>query len=178
MRLSTERLDLFPLDVRALDAWVAGDVPLLRELTGAGFQTVAPPLLDEDLRMLRDMAAGAGESWYWAVWAFVLRESLAVVGAGGCGTGPDAQGVIVFGYSIYPVYQRRGFATEASGALVDWYFTDPRVRVVRATVPPHHTPSVRVVEKCGLVRVGADVDPKAGPIGVFEKRRPCPNVAD
>src|SRR6266851_2916052 len=108
MRLSTARLELFPLDVRALDAWVAGDLQLLRELTGV------------------------------------------VVGAGGCGAGPDAQGVVVFGYSIYPEHQRRGFATEASRALVGWYFSDPRVRLVRATVPPDHTPSVRVVEKCGL----------------------------
>jgi hypothetical protein len=75
VRLTTERLELFPLDVRALDAWVAGDVKLLREITGVQFQPVAPPLLDEDLRKLRDMVAGAREAWYWAVWAFALRET-------------------------------------------------------------------------------------------------------
>jgi RimJ/RimL family protein N-acetyltransferase len=171
MRLSTERLELFPLDVRALDAWVAADVQLLRQLTGVRFQPVAPPLLDEALCKLRDMVAGAGDAWYWAVWAFALRESGVVVGAGGCGAGPDAQGVVVFGYSVYPEHQRRGFATEASRALVDWYFSDPRVRLVRATVPPDHTPSVRVVEKCGLVRVGGDRDPQVGPVDVFERGR-------
>jgi RimJ/RimL family protein N-acetyltransferase len=121
--------------------------------------------------MLRDMVATAGRRWFWAVWAFMLRESGEVIGAGGCGTGPDEKGVIVFGYSIYPAQQKRGFATEASRALVDWYFTDPQVRIVRATVPPDHTPSIRVVEKCGLVRVGGDRDPKVGPIDVFEKHR-------
>lgn len=171
MRLSTDRLELFPLDVRALDAWLAGDVQLLLELTGAQFPAVAPPLLDEDLQMLRNLVASAGEGWFWAVWAFMLRDSHIVVGAGGCGTGPDAQGNIVFGYSIYPEHQRRGFATEASRALVDWYFTDLRVRIVRATVPPQHTPSIRVVEKCGLVRVGAEIDPQVGPVDVYERQR-------
>jgi ribosomal-protein-alanine N-acetyltransferase len=171
VRLSTERLELFPLDLIALEAWVTRDVHRLRELTGADFPPEAPPLLDEDLVKLRNLVATAGERWFWGVWAFVQRDSGRVIGAGGCGAGPDANGVILFGYSIYPEHQRRGYATEASRALVEWYFSDPRVRIVRATVPPQHTPSIRVVEKCGLVRVGGDTDPEVGPVDVFERRR-------
>ena len=169
MRLQTARLELFALDLAAANAWAAGDVARLRELTGMQFPPLAPPLIDEDMLKLRDLIASAGARWIWALWAFA--QDGVVIGAGGAGAGPQPDGAVAFGYSIYPEHQRQGFATEAARALVQWYFTHPEVRLVRATVPPGHTPSIRVVEKCGLVRVGTMHDPEVGAVDTFERQR-------
>ena len=53
-------------------------------------------------------------------------------------------------WSISPRHQRRGFATEAGRALVDWAFSELRVRRIIATTRYDNTASIRVMEKVGM----------------------------
>ena len=82
----------------------------------------------------------------------VLRSSGEVVGW--CGLGPlefDESDVELY-FVVSSDRWRRGFATEAAGALLDYAFGTLRVPRVVAVVDPRNTGSVRVVEKLGMHR--------------------------
>ena len=170
-RLHTSRLTLVQLDLASIEAWIARDGARLEELTSARFAEPvdAPPLFEGDLPRIRDeLARGAGES---APWLFVLRETREPVGAGG--TAPAGKGVLFLGYSVWSRHQRRGYATEAVGALCAEALARPGIDRVRATIPVGHLVSERVVAAAGFRRVGKDFDPDAGEVGVFELSRPA-----
>ena len=58
--------------------------------------------------------------------------------------------MIKVGYTIAPAFQRRGYATEAVGALVAYAFDSLGADVVRAFADAENTPSSRVAEKVGM----------------------------
>ena len=76
------------------------------------------------------------------------------------------------GYSIYPAFEGQGYATEAARALAGWALDQPGVTCVRATIPPRHAPSLRVVEKLGMRQVGTVHDDDVGEVLVFELQTP------
>jgi ribosomal-protein-alanine N-acetyltransferase len=88
---------------------------------------------------------------------WVLRYIVAgdvVAGMFGAGT-PDAEGRIFIGYSVLPEMQRRGYASEALEAVIEWAFARPEVRIVAGETYPHLLASIRTMERCGLRFVGA-----------------------
>jgi RimJ/RimL family protein N-acetyltransferase len=82
---------------------------------------------------------------------------------------PDDNGLVEVGYGVEESAQKQGFATEAVAACVEWVLTQPRVKKVRATTPPWHQASIRVLEKCGFVRIGLEDHENLGEILVFER---------
>jgi ribosomal-protein-alanine N-acetyltransferase len=169
----TDRLELVPLTADALDALILRDRTRLEALTGACFPALlaAPPLMEDALPFLRDqLQAERGEPGV-GPWLAVSRATGEAVGSVGVGS-PDAERRVVLGYSIYPGFEGRGYATEAARALIGWALRKAGVCVVRATVPPWHKPSVRVAEKAGMRQVGTAHDDEVGEVLVFEARRP------
>jgi ribosomal-protein-alanine N-acetyltransferase len=77
-----------------------------------------------------------------------------LVGSIGFGGRPGSDGAVEIGYSMLGSFQRRGYATEAMGALIDWAFSHPEVRRIRAHTRVDHAASIRVLEKNGLSLVG------------------------
>jgi len=65
---------------------------------------------------------------------------------------PPTDGSVEFGYGIVPSRRCRGYVTEAVRALVADTLTLHGVTRVMATVDPANVPSVRVLEKAGLLR--------------------------
>jgi len=178
----TARLEIAPLSAAALDALIAGDGQRLTACTGASFAApdAPPPLLADALPIVRDRVGASPDDAPWWMWLAVERGSHAAVGVIGFGGPPGPDGVVTVGYAIYPAFQRRGFATEALSALCAWALEDPRVRAVRATIPPAHDASRRTAERAGLRHVGEDVDPEVGDVVVYELRhagRPIPGSA-
>ncbi|MGH7702817.1 MAG: GNAT family N-acetyltransferase, partial [Gemmatimonadales bacterium] len=57
---------------------------------------------------------------------------------------------VMIGYATYPDSDGRGFATEATKALVTWALAQPGVRRVCASLPPDNLPARRVAEKVGM----------------------------
>jgi RimJ/RimL family protein N-acetyltransferase len=83
---------------------------------------------------------------------------------------PDDDGLVEVGYGVEEEQQGKGYATEAVGAAVTWALAQPRVRAVQATTLPFHIPSIRVLEKIGMRRVGERDHETLGELLVFEVR--------
>jgi ribosomal-protein-alanine N-acetyltransferase len=172
--LTSRRLDLPPLTISALEALIAGDRRALETATGARFPEplTAPPLMDDALPHFRDNLLSAPEAASWGAYLLVLRESGDAVGSAGFVGVPDATGTVTLGYSVYPVFQRQGFASEAAEALTTWALTQPGVRRVQATIPPQHVASQRVATLAGFRKTTlVEDDPDEGPVEVWERLR-------
>jgi ribosomal-protein-alanine N-acetyltransferase len=86
----------------------------------------------------------------------IARDARTAVGSAGFLGAPAASPEIELGYGVHPDYRNRGYATEATQALVAWALGQPTVRRVIAKCDPANTPSVRVLEKIGMARCGTD----------------------
>jgi ribosomal-protein-alanine N-acetyltransferase len=168
----TDRLELQALTAEIIDALLAADAQQLLVRTGSRFpEPVGPPPLTADaLAPLARRLENDPKQLGWCGWLVVRRGARQAVGAV-FAHWPDQDGVSVVGYTLYSGFERQGFATEAMRALLDWAFAEPRLEIARATVPPWHAPSLRVVERLGFRRVGTATDPEAGEVVVFELRR-------
>jgi [ribosomal protein S5]-alanine N-acetyltransferase len=104
------------------------------------------PVLAQDL--LRE--PGLGE---WMGLVIQQREPVLVGDIGFKGL-PDAEGTVEIGYSIVPDYQGRGFATEATQAMVGWAFEHQSVERVTANCLNDNQASIRVLQKVGMKQIG------------------------
>ncbi len=82
---------------------------------------------------------------------------------------PDLEGVVEVAYGIERHSQGQGVASEALSAQVQWALGQRGVRTVRATTPPWHAGSRRVLEKCGFVHVGEDEHEALGEVVVYAR---------
>jgi RimJ/RimL family protein N-acetyltransferase len=82
--------------------------------------------------------------------ALVERESGAVIGAAGYGPIPDRPRAAEIASWVGEPYWGRGFATEASQALIDHVFADEDILVLWCSNRPSNTRARRVIEKCGF----------------------------
>ena len=80
---------------------------------------------------------------------------------------PDPEGVVEVAYGIERHSQGLGVASEALHAQVRWALAQPGVQRVRATTPPWHAGSRRVLEKCGFTHVGDDEHESLGEVVVY-----------
>jgi [ribosomal protein S5]-alanine N-acetyltransferase len=68
---------------------------------------------------------------------------------------PGADAAVEIGYTIFPDDRRRGYATEAVNALIDWATRSADVHVVLAAIARGNDASVRVIERVGgFVEIG------------------------
>ncbi len=153
--LKTKRLRLVAITPEMLEAEAAGEGSLSK-LLDANITREWPPkdwephVLDYILRQYRDEPDTKG--WH----RFVLYQNggsrPTLVGC--VGGFPRADGEAEIGYSTLPEYQRKGFATEATSALIDYLFTQKRVRGVTAQTFPRLPESIKVMERCGMTFSG------------------------
>jgi RimJ/RimL family protein N-acetyltransferase len=117
-----------------------------------------PPLNDKgSMTWFTEYLEANPDAVGWVAWYFLLntptRKSIAI-GNGGFKGKPDATGTVEVGYSILEEYHRKGFASEAVGALIHWAFSHENVTRIIAHTFPDLQPSIRVLEKCGFACVG------------------------
>jgi RimJ/RimL family protein N-acetyltransferase len=169
---ASQRLDFPILTVAALEALMAGDRAGLEAEMGARFPEPLspPPLMADALPLFRDtLRADPGAGPWWAR-LIVVRATGEAAGSIGFSGGPDAEGTVTLGYSVYPSYQRLGIASEAAASMVAWALTQPGVRAVQATIPPGHVASEKVAAAAGMEPTGRTIDdPDEGPVAVWER---------
>ena len=177
MTISTPRLDLVPITVDFVDALRDGR----RSDAAASIDAKLPPESWPDRhdagflelranQMRRDPATGP-----WLVRAVVLREPARVmIGHAGFHGPPGTNGLgksaaVEIGYSIFPRYQRRGYAKETAHALIEWARTAHGVREFVASTTPGNEASLAIIRGLGFVHVGEQMDEEDGLELVFER---------
>jgi RimJ/RimL family protein N-acetyltransferase len=155
MRLTTDRLDLVACTPEIAQADLEGDRARLSELLGARVPEGWPPDLWTEAALRHQLVWMAQEpdATGWGTWYVVRRKDPLLVGAVGL-KGRPRDGTVEIGYTLVPEAQGRGYATEASRALVGFALADPEVRRVVAQTQPHHAPSIRVMERLGFPYAG------------------------
>jgi len=144
------RLDLKPLPAAAAAA-LPDDRETAAQLLGATLPAAWP--LRDLLDVLPMQAAAGPDQERFGVWVMIERETNGVVGDVGF-MGPPDDGVVEIGFSVIPDRRRRGYATEAAQAIVDWALHEPGIRSVIARCDADNEASIRVLERVGFVRTG------------------------
>lgn len=173
VELVTPRLLLTPVTVELIEAEI-GDRTRLGQLLGAEIPAGWPPPLNDETtqRWTRDNLVAHPDNGGWGTWYFLLRRdgrTPLLIGSGGFKGKFVAPGTCEIGYSVMEDHQRCGYASEAVAAFVSWAFGHPEIARVVAHTLPELTPSIRVLEKNGFVRVDEVLE--EGAI-MFELKRP------
>jgi [ribosomal protein S5]-alanine N-acetyltransferase len=96
------------------------------------------------------------------------KESRTVIAAASFKGPPDTAGMVEIAYGIVPSFERRGYATEAARALVDYARKNEAVRKIIAHTMPEANASTRVLTKCGFTFAGEVMDPEDGRVWRWE----------
>jgi [ribosomal protein S5]-alanine N-acetyltransferase len=96
----------------------------------------------------RESAWAAGSEFYWVI---TLPPDDRAIGGIACSVSAHAAD---FGFLLNSRFWRKGYATEASRAVVEWVFSLPSLWRLSATCDTENVASARVLEKIGLIREG------------------------
>jgi ribosomal-protein-alanine N-acetyltransferase len=105
-----------------------------------------------DVLPMQAAAADVGAERF-GVWVLVERETNTVVGDIGF-FGPPLGQTVEIGFSVIPDRRRRGYASEAARALVDWALRQPGIGEVTARSDVENEASARVLTRAAFDRVG------------------------
>lgn len=167
----TERLELVSMSIPFMEALVARDLAAAEREIGAHVPAWLPDQLDDFLQYRLAQLAVDPSIREWLGRAMVLTDEAGqrrIVGTVGFHGPPDQQGRAEIGYSVDPVYRRRGFAREAVRAMFDWAAVTHGVRRFIASISPANEPSLRLAAGFGFAQVGSQVDDIDGLELVFE----------
>jgi RimJ/RimL family protein N-acetyltransferase len=158
--IETQRLILIPASVQSLRAEAARDMDAFARLIGVERPQVWPPDLYDDEAVAFSLQAlqGNPKPGPWTTYYFVLRAPRVLVGAGGFVRPPDAKWSVELGYSVLAAHRRKGYASEATAALVARAFAEPKIRAVIAHTYPDLVASIGVLEKCGFRFAGSGAE--------------------
>jgi ribosomal-protein-alanine N-acetyltransferase len=176
MVIETTHLYLRPFTPADLLALIAGRDEFASQFGSPAAEGLREFLVSDDVSpewvaMLRSAPAGIADPWLFG-FGVIERSSQSVVGTAGFKGPPDDAGVAEIAYAVAPTFQRRGYATQAAAALVEFARSDARVLQLRAHTLPEANPSTRVLTKCGFQHVGEVIDPDDGLVWRWEHSPP------
>jgi ribosomal-protein-alanine N-acetyltransferase len=161
LQIHTDRLRLFPLSMALLRVYLGNPEKLSSELgypLADGVKTISEPVQRAITIKLANMAkVDEAEHLWMTYWLVVTQDEPTAIGMVGFKGVPQitedpACGCQVeIGYGISSAFQGRGYATEAVQALVDWALYSAACDCVIAEVHKTNIPSIRVLEKVGMI---------------------------
>ena len=152
LRIGTRHLDLMPLPAEAAAA-LPDDRSAASRQIGALLPEAWPQV---DLLDVLPMQAAAPniEAERFGVWLLIERDTNTVVGDIGFFGPPQGRSVEI-GFSVIPDRRRRGYASEAARALVDWALQQPGIIEVTARSDAENEASARVLTRAAFDRLSA-----------------------
>jgi RimJ/RimL family protein N-acetyltransferase len=173
--IRSARLDLVSLSPAIAEAILDGRLEEAEAELGFPFPEGFP---DEEmagfLRLRLGQMRSDPESQRWLVRALVLREGRTMVGHAGFHGPPGsfglAPGKAEIGYTVYPPFRGRGYATEAAAALMDWAVGEGVHQFV-FSIGPWNEPSLAIARKLGFEKTGEQWDDEDGLEHVYELDR-------
>jgi ribosomal-protein-alanine N-acetyltransferase len=174
--ISSERLDLIPMTPAFLRASLQHNLREAEQQLQLSLPTEWPggtaDVLSLRLKQLEDEPCLQP----WLLRAMALRGTHVMVGHIGFHTAPGADYLlpfspeaVEFGFSVFPSFRRRGYAREASLALMHWARHTQGVTKFVLTIRPDNTASQALAAQLGFVRIGSHVDEVDGLEDVLEK---------
>ena len=148
--IETERLVLVCLLPEEIECLVASDSERASLLTGVSFSAPDPSLGIDWSWHLRALKADCNQI-AWRVRVIVERSSNTVIGSINL-KGPPINGDVEIGWGLNMDARGKGYATEASAAVIHWVAKHSGVTSISATVPHDNYPSQRVAIRLGLSR--------------------------
>jgi [ribosomal protein S5]-alanine N-acetyltransferase len=175
--IHSKRLDLIPMTPAFLRASLEHNIQRaeqeLQLSLPSGWPGESADLLSLRLKQLEEEPA----LQKWLVRAMVLRGAAIMVGHIGFHTAPDADylrsfspGGVEFGFTVFPSFQRQGYAREAAIALMHWARQTHDVKRFVLSIRPDNVPSQRLAAQLGFVRVGSHIDEIDGFEEILERR--------
>ena len=175
-QIVTERLELVPLPLTAMEPLLAGRRSEAASISGVRIPEWWPD--EHDARFLKLRARQLRENptrAEWPVYAIALRDAdRTMIGHAGFHGPPGinslrAEDAVEFGYTVFEAFRRRGYATEAAQALLG----SARERGIRhfvLAVAPTNEPSLAMVRRFGFEETGSQWDEEDGEELIFELR--------
>ena len=148
--IQTERLLLVALMPEDIEALMARDFGRFAALSGFRFPADNPNLGDLAWHLSAIQADDRHLPWRMRV--IIERSSKTVVGSINLKGPPSAAGDVEIGWGLIEQVRGRGYATEASAAVIRWARQQPGVSSISATIPDDNHPSQRLAERLGLTR--------------------------
>jgi [ribosomal protein S5]-alanine N-acetyltransferase len=171
--IRSPRLDLISLSPDFLNASIKGDLESASQLINLVIPNdwlEAKWIMEIRLGQLREDPALEP----WLLRAIGLRETRTMIGFIGFHTRPGAAylnsyapGGVEFGYTIFPEYRKKGYASEATQALMDWATREHGVKRFVVSISPANEPSLRLARKFSFRKVGTVADPEDGVEDIF-----------
>jgi len=152
--IETERLLLVTLLQAEIEALIAGDAARVELQTGFKFPP-DDPNRGVDLAWHLTALRADPNQLPWRIRVIVERSSNTVVGSINLKGPPDAAGAVEIGWGLNGDARGKGYATEASAAVVEWVFEQAGVASVIATIPDGNYASQRLAARLGFVRTGS-----------------------
>ncbi|AKG24219.1 GNAT family N-acetyltransferase [Calothrix sp. 336/3] len=159
-------ITIIPCSVEHLESLIAGDDKFF---TAFGWRVVDgylpfPEALAYSLKMLQ-----SSRIWYpWLPYLILNSENSSVIGLVGFKDVPDAEATVEIGYSVAPSFQGQGVATAAASELIKIAALTDEVKCIIAHTLAETSPSIRVLEKCGMTQVSELFDPEDGKLWRWE----------
>jgi len=148
--IETERLFLICLRPEEIEAIIAGNFERVSQLTSVCFPPDDPNRGVDWAWHLTALRADCNQLG-WRIRVVVERSSNTVVGSINL-KGPPVGGDVEIGWGLNDNARGKGYAIEASGAVLDWVAQQAGVNSISATVPDDNFPSQRVAARLGLIR--------------------------
>jgi len=170
----TPRLELVSMSLELVEAVMRGDRARAEQAAGVELPPAWPntALVERAFYASIDAIRADPECRLWGDRLCIARDgSRRVIGSVVFHGRPDQDGIAEVGYGIEESSQGQGLATEATSACVKWALEHDFVRAVRATTFSWHRPSLRVMEKLGMVKIGTDEHETLGELYVFEVKK-------
>lgn len=149
--LCTNRLKLIPLTSYHLCAGMEDKDLMDKQL---GLMPTGIPLSDNikrsfQIRMYR--ITEDQRNWlYYTFWQIVLVDNNCAIGEVGFNGPPTLNGELEVGYYIDAPYRRKGYMTEALIEIINWAFSNPCIKYIKARTAKDNFASQRVLQKAGL----------------------------
>ena len=163
--LASARVEFRAFDAALLAAFIERRSDDAAQLLDAELEPGWPDAHDDTFLRIRleDIAQSSSEH-PWAAFALVQRVPVRrMIGHAGFHGPPGVnalglEGAVELGYTVFPSFRRRGYATEVAAGLIDWARGTHGVTQFVASVSPSNTPSVATVTKLGFVFVSEKED--------------------
>jgi RimJ/RimL family protein N-acetyltransferase len=168
----SDRLELRAFTTRLISAFIANDRLEADSETNATFPVpfAPPPETGDVLEYFRSMLVADTSDGLFVPRLIITRGDRTVVGSIGVNP-PDTDGVSLTGYSVYPLYEGNGYASEAAKSLVDYAFAVSPITTVRATIEISNRASQIVAARAGLTETGQQIEEEGMELSIWERNR-------